>query len=994
MIATALKSNLTFPGSSSELRLQPASPSRHIPLANEAANERVSDQFHVIAARYLKHSAHLRSDQTPGVQAGNAAVNNADSASGSVSGIASGSALTSSAGISTGAESKDPQWSSLILGSGIALEPVLRLMPGRMLSQMRHSLTSLALAASGSDQITLSAIAFKLRARCAFMLRRLEEGEVSCKLLDLPLLKAQGKSASAAQPVACAASHVSSIDPACAANTGCESSLFREVHTVSCQGEFTEGMDSMLSALPAVTTLDGAQYGAGRSGSLSAAESAGKANAAVDEAGGDAAQDNGRDAGHDAGHDTGHDAGHDAGHTGSRQFFAHNARMIVAAPDPAADCDCTVFPEPGHDAQYYSHLRGCLVHYGLQVKSASRLSGDLDQLCSVLTFIHSLTGLDADSATVSAIMGFADTADTALTEETPVTSDTALTQDYPVISGTDAPAVTSVTSVITAGSSCTGLDGSPTYGKSSHDGSCAGVANCCSAAASGNGGQYCSEGSGITSGHKGALSHIREAMVVHVLRKLESWRTTCRTGEAMTALMLVEQELGTAQINARARMSAVRAHGMIGDLMGLDLPDELLTFLEAPAHDKGSSGVSAVRAVGTMEYGSAMSGRTELNAHELEHKRKCECGHEHERNGDKERKTERETELGKNAQPVNEVITGWDCTWAGSMQIKEVLSLIPRDSMLARAFFDPAAHGCVRLKAHIRDSLKGKGVGTLRKLIIDTIIDLCDRAAALIENTAEQLRWRGSGALLNVRSIQSDDLDEMVELDMRRARILALSAEAACCSHDYALRHTVDNGMGSLQHSEQERRLQTDYEQRRSRLLKLMHSELSQRYLRHLSSMGITPRSDSAQHRQCMALSQRALYALQTLPANSTVGRFHALIILCHYLEQHARNNGELIRSCVSLAKIPVPQVKDHQARPQRQSATDSQHQSQRPSQRQHQHQPLQPQMLQPKMQLQLHNRPVQPVAQSSSIHNSFYRASACYQQAYTAQTSAGTAFN
>ena len=966
MIATALKSNLTFPGSSSELRLQPASPSRHIPLANEAANERVSDQFHVIAARYLKHSAHLRSDQVPGGQAGNAALPDEDN-----SAAVSGSALTSSAGISTGTESKDPQWSSLILGSGIALEPVLRLMPGRMLSQMRHCLTSLALAASGSDQITLSAIAFKLRARCAFMLRRMEEGEVSCKLLDLPLLKAPGKSASSALPGACAASHVSSIDPACAANTGCESSLCREMHTVSCQGEFTESMDSMLSALPAVTTLDGAQYGTGRSGALSAAEIAGKANTAVDEAGGDAAQDNGRD----------------AGHTGSRQFFAHNARMIVAAPDPAADCDCTVFPEPGHDAQYYSHLRGCLAHYGLQVKSASRLSGDLDQLCSVLTFIHSLTGLDADSATVSAIMGFADTA---------------LTQDYPVISGTDAPAVTSVTSVTTAGSSCTGLDGSLTYGKSSHDGSCAGVANCCSGAATSNGGQYCSDGSGITGGHKGALAHIREAMVVHVLRKLESWRTTCRTGEAMTALMLVEQELGTAQINARARMSAVRAHGMLGDLMGLDLPDELLTFLEAPAHDKGSSGVSAVKAVGTMEYGSAMAGRTELNAHELEHKRKCECGpeheherkcecgHEHERNGDKERKTERERERAKNAQPVNEVITGWDCTWADSMQMKEVLSLIPRESVLARAFFDPAAHGCVRLKAHIRDSLKGKGVGTLRKLIIDTIIDLCDRAAALIENTAEQLRWRGSGALLNVRSIQSDDLDEMVELDMRRARILALSAEAACCSHDYALRHTVDNGMGSLQHSEQERRLQTGYEQRRSRLLKLMHSELSQRYLSHLSSMGITPRSDSAQHRQCMTLSKRALYALQTLPANSTVGRFHALIILCHYLEQHARNNGELIRSCVSLAKIPVPQVQAHQARPQRQSATDSQHQSQR----QRQHQPLQPQMLQPKMQLQLHNRPVQPVAQNNSIHNSFYRASACYQQAYTAQTSAGTAFN
>lgn len=974
MIATALKSNLTFPGSSSELRLQPASPSRHITLANEAANERVSDQFHVIAARYLKHSAHLRSDQNPGVQAGNAALPDADN-----SAAVSGSALTSSAGISTGTESKDPQWSSLILGSGIALEPVLRLMPGRMLSQMRHCLTSLALAASGSDQITLSAIAFKLRARCAFMLRRMEEGEVSCKLLDLPLLKAPGKSASSAQPGACAASHVSSIDPACAANTGCESSLCKEMHTVSCQGEFTESMDSMLSALPAVTTLGRTQYEAGHSGSLSAAEIAGKANAAVDEAGGDAAQDNGRD----------------AGHTGSRQFFAHNARMIVAAPDPAADCDCTVFPEPGHDAQYYSHLRGCLAHYGLQVKSASRLSGDLDQLCSVLTFIHSLTGLDADSATVSAIMGFADTADTALTQDYPVTSDTAdtaLTQDYPVISGTEAPAVTSFTSVTTAGSSCTGHDGSFTDGKSSHDVSCAGAANSCSGAASGNGGQYCSEGSGITGGHKGALAHIREAMVVHVLRKLESWRTTCRTGEAMTALMLVEQELGTAQINARARMSAVRAHGMLGDLMGLDLPDELLTFLEAPAHDKGSSGVSAVKAVGTMEYGSAMADRTELNDHELEYERKCECGHEHERNGDKERKTERERERAKNAQPVNEVITGWDCTWAGSMQMKEVLSLIPRESVLARAFFDPAAHGCVRLKAHIRDSLKGKGVGTLRKLIIDTIIDLCDRAAALIENTAEQLRWRGSGALLNVRSIQGDDLDEMVELNMRRARILALSAEAACCSHDYALRHTVDNGMGSLQHSEQERRLQTGYEQRRSRLLKLMHSELSQRYLSHLSSMGITPRSDSAQHRQCMTLSQRALYALQTLPANSTVGRFHALIILCHYLEQHARNNGELIRSCVSLAKIPVPQVQAHQARPQRQSATDSQHQSQRPSQRQHQ--PLQPQMLQPKMQLQLHNRPVQPVAQNNSIHNSFYRASACYQQAYTAQTSAGTAFN
>lgn len=974
MIATALKSNLTFPGSSSELRLQPASPSRHIPLANEAANERVSDQFHVIAARYLKHSAHLRSDQNPGVQAGNAALPDADN-----SAAVSSSALTSNAGISTGTESKDPQWSSLILGSGIALEPVLRLMPGRMLSQMRHCLTSLALAASGSDQITLSAIAFKLRARCAFMLRRMEEGEVSCKLLDLPLLKAPGKSASAAQPGACAVSHVSSIATACAANTGRESSLCREMHTVGCQGEFTESMDSMLSALPAVTTLGRTQYEAGYSGSLSAAESAGKANAAVDEAGGDAGHDTGRD----TGRDVGHDADHDAGHTGSRQFFAHNARMIVAAPDPAADCDCTVFPEPGHDAQYYSHLRGCLAHYGLQVKSASRLSGDLDQLCSVLTFIHSLTGLDADSTTVSAIMGFADTADTALTQDYPVTSDTADT------------ALTSVTSVTTAGSSCTGLDGSLTYGKSSHDVSCAGAANSCSGAASGNGGQYCSEGSGITGGHKGALSHIREAMVVHVLRKLESWRTTCRTGEAMTALMIVEQELGTAQINARARMSAVRAHGMLCDLMGLDLPDELLTFLEAPAHDKGSSGVSAVRAVGTLEYGSAMAGRTELNDHELEyerkcecgHERKCECGHEHERNGDKERKTERERERAKNAQPVNEVITGWDCTWAGSMQMKEVLSLIPRDSVLARAFFDPAAHGCVRLKAHIRDSLKGKGVGTLRKLIIDTIIDLCDRAAALIENTAEQLRWRGSGALLNVRSIQGDDLDEMVELNMRRARILALSAEAACCSHDYALRHTVDNGMGSLQHSEQERRLQTDYEQRRSRLLKLMHSELSQRYLSHLSSMGITPRSDSAQHRQCMALSQRALYALQTLPANSTVGRFHALIILCHYLEQHARNNGELIRSCVSLAKIPVPQVQAHQVRPQRQSATDSQHQSQRPSQRKHQ-------PMQPKMQLQLHNRPVQPVAQSSSIHNSFYRASACYQQAYTAQTSAGTAFN
>lgn len=971
MIATALKSNLTFPGSSSELRLQPASPSRHITLANEAANERVSDQFHVIAARYLKHSAHLRSDQTPGVQAGNAALPDADN-----SAAVSGSALTSSAGISTGAESKDPQWSSLILGSGIALEPVLRLMPGRMLSQMRHCLTSLALAASGSDQITLSAMAFKLRARCAFMLRRMEEGEVSCKLLDLPLLKAPGKSASSAQPGACDASHVSNIETACAANTGCESSLWREMHTVGCQGEFTEGMDSMLSALPAVTTLDGAQYEAGHSGSLCAAESAGKANAAVDEAGGDA--------GHDTGRDVGHDAGYDAGHTGSRQFFAHNARMIVAAPDPAADCDCTVFPEPGHDAQYYSHLRGCLAHYGLQVKSASRLSGDLDQLCSVLTFIHSLTGLDADSATVSAIMGFADTADTALTQDYPVTSDTAdtaLTQDYPVISGTEAPAVTSVTSVTTAGSSCTGHDGRFTDGKSSHDGSCAGAANSCSAAASGNGGQYCSDGSGITGGHKGALAHIREAMVVHVLRKLESWRTTCRTGEAMTALMLVEQELGTAQINARARMSAVRAHGMLCDLMGLDLPDELLTFLEAPAHDKGSSGVSAVRAVGTMEYGSAMADRTELNDHELEHKRKCECGHEHERNGDKERKTERERERAKNAQPVNEVITGWDCTWAGSMQMKEVLSLIPRESVLARAFFEPAAHGCVRLKAHIRDSLKGKGVGTLRKLIIDTIIDLCDRAAALIENTAGQLRWRGSGALLNVRSIQSDDLDEMVELNMRRARILALSAEAACCSHDYALRHTVDNGMGSLQHSEQERKLQTGYEQRRSRLLKLMHSELSQRYLSHLSSMGITPRSDSAQHRQCMTLSQRALYALQTLPANSTVGRFHALIILCHYLEQHARNNGELIRSCVSLAKIPVPQVQAHQARPQTQSPTNSQ--------QQRQHQPLQP-----KMQMQLNDRPVQQAAQNNYIHNSFYRASACYQHDYSTLASAGTVFN
>lgn len=369
MIATALKSNLTFPGSSSELRLQPASPSRHITLANEAANERVSDQFHVIAARYLKHSAHLRSDQNPGVQAGNAALPDADN-----SAAVSGSALTSSAGISTGTESKDPQWSSLILGSGIALEPVLRLMPGRMLSQMRHCLTSLALAASGSDQITLSAIAFKLRARCAFMLRRMEEGEVSCKLLDLPLLKAPGKSASSAQPGACAASHVSSIDPACAANTGCESSLCKEMHTVSCQGEFTESMDSMLSALPAVTTLGRTQYEAGHSGSLSAAEIAGKANAAVDEAGGDAAQDNGRD----------------AGHTGSRQFFAHNARMIVAAPDPAADCDCTVFPEPGHDAQYYSHLRGCLAHYGLQVKSASRLSGDLDQLCSLSTPLPAL----------------------------------------------------------------------------------------------------------------------------------------------------------------------------------------------------------------------------------------------------------------------------------------------------------------------------------------------------------------------------------------------------------------------------------------------------------------------------------------------------------------------------------------------------------------------------------------------------------------------------
>lgn len=986
MIATALKSNLTSPGSSPELRLQPASPSRHIPLAHEVANERASDQYHVIASRYLKHSASLRSDQAgnaaqhdadnsagvSGIASGrdsvavlvNASVNNADSASAIASGSASGSVSSNSTGNNAGAESKDPQWSSLILGSGIALEPVLRLMPGRMLSQMRHSLTSLALAASGSDKITLSAIAFKLRARCAFMLRRMEEGEVSCRLLDLPLLKAPGKSASAALSGSCAASHVSSTGPDCVAKTGCDSSLCREVDTVGCQGEFTEGMESMLSALPAVTALGGSQYEADHSGALSAAQSAGKARAAVDEAGGDVC--------HDVGHDVSHDSDYDAGHTGSRQFFAHNARMIVAAPDPAADCDCTVFPDTDHDAQYYSHLRGCLAHYGLQVKSASRLSGDLDQLCSVLTFIHSLTGLDADSATVSAIMGFADTADTAVTQDNPVISETEDTADT---------AVTSVTSVTTAGSSCTGHNGRLTDGKSSHDGSCAGAANSCDGSASGNGGQCCCEARGLTSSHKGALAHIREAMVVHVLHRLESWRSTCRTGEAMTALMIVEQELGTAQINARARMSAVRAHGMLGDLMGLDLPDELLTFLEGHAHDKASSGVSAVRAVSTIEYGTAMAARTVLNGHELEHRRKCECGHERNCERQAEREHEREHDRGKNAQPVNEVITGWDCTWAGCMQIKEMLSLVPRDSMLARAFFDPAAHGCVRLKAHIRDSLKGKGVDTLRKLIIDTIIDLCDRAAALIENTAEHLRWRGSGALLNVRSIQSDDLDEMVELNMRRARILALSAEAACCSHDYALRHVVDNGMGSLQHSEKERRLQTDYEQRRRRLLRIMHSELSQRYLSHLSDMGITPRSDSAQHRQCMTICQRALYALQTLPANSTVGRFHALIILCHYLEQHASNTGELIRSCVSLAKIPVTQEKAHQARPQTQSPTNSQ--------QQRQHQPLQP-----KMQMQLNDRPVQQAAQNNYIHNSYYRASACYQHDYSTLASAGTVFN